>query len=89
PTEDTMRRNVADVFGKILCGFQLRAVVAQIHPRDLLLTSGTGSGKTLIYWMPSTLYNGGNILVVITPLTVLGSQQATGLSALGVRSVCI
>ncbi|KAF8327271.1 P-loop containing nucleoside triphosphate hydrolase protein [Cantharellus anzutake] len=88
PTEDTIRRNVADVFGKTLCGFQLRAVVAQIHRRDLLLTSGTGSGKTLIYWVP-LLYNGGRILVVITPLTVLGSQQATGLSALGVRSVCI
>ncbi|KAF9514549.1 hypothetical protein BS47DRAFT_1294951 [Hydnum rufescens UP504] len=67
------------------CLFQLRATDAQLNRRDLVVTSPTGSGKTLIFWLP-LLFNNNGTIIIITPLNILGAQQRADLATMGIDS---
>ena len=56
---------------------------AAIEGRDLLLVMPTGAGKSLCYQLPA-IARGGTALV-ISPLIALMEDQATKLTALGLR----
>ncbi|KAJ3004373.1 hypothetical protein NUW54_g4844 [Trametes sanguinea] len=56
--------------------------------RDVVCVSGTGSGKTLTFWMP-LLFRPRGIQVVITPLNILGAQTKQQLDSLGISAIAI
>lgn len=98
PIEDAARAlpSIAEIqdrtlekFGRRPCLWQCRAALAQLRgANDVICISGTGSGKTLTFWMP-LLFRPDGIQVVITPLNVLGTQNSRQLERLGISAVAI
>ena len=57
------------------CGWQVEVSRWLLERQsNLIVISGTGSGKTLTFWMPM-LYETA-ITIVVTPLKALGAQMA-------------
>ncbi|KAI0692168.1 P-loop containing nucleoside triphosphate hydrolase protein [Cytidiella melzeri] len=56
--------------------------------KDVDVVSGTGSGKTLTFWLPLLLRPEG-IQIVITPLNILGAQNRDQLEAKGISAMAI
>ncbi|KAI0764454.1 hypothetical protein BC629DRAFT_1256452, partial [Irpex lacteus] len=56
--------------------------------KDVVVKSGTASGKTLTFWMP-LLFSRTSIQVVITPLNLLGLQNERELVGRGIRAISI
>ncbi len=57
------------------CGWQVEVSRWLLERQsNLIMISGTGSGKTLTFWMPM-LYETA-ITIIITPLKALGAQMA-------------
>ena len=54
----------------------------------MLLQAGCGMGKTLGFWI-LLLARPSGILIVISPLTLLGDQHADDLSRAGIRAINI
>ncbi|KAI0674174.1 P-loop containing nucleoside triphosphate hydrolase protein [Trametes maxima] len=76
-------------FGRRPCLWQCNIVLALLQKsRDVVCISGTGSGKTLTFWMP-LLFREDGIQVVITPLNILGNQNTMQLERLGIRAIAI
>lgn len=59
--------------------FQLDAAVGLIRNKDVVVKAGTGSGKTLSFVMPCFVSR-KTVVVVISPLNVLGEDQVSLLS---------
>lgn len=55
---------------------------------DIICISGTGSGKTLTFWMP-LLFHPSGIQVIVTPLNILGTQNKKQLLDVGIEAVVI
>ncbi|HUP88108.1 MAG TPA: RecQ family ATP-dependent DNA helicase, partial [Longimicrobiales bacterium] len=66
---------------------QRELVEAILSGRDALAIMPTGSGKSLIYQLPSLLLDG--LTVVVSPLIALMKDQTDKLASLGVDVVCI
>ena len=66
---------------------QLELVQAILRGRDALAIMPTGSGKSLIYQLPSLLLDG--LTVVVSPLIALMKDQTDKLAALGVDVITI
>ncbi|KAG2337004.1 hypothetical protein BDR05DRAFT_895890, partial [Suillus weaverae] len=56
--------------------------------QDVLCIARTGMGKTLGFWIP-LLFCNNSIQLVITPLTLLGKQNATSLVKAGICTIAI
>jgi superfamily II DNA helicase RecQ len=56
--------------------------------KDVISIAATGSGKTLTFWMP-LLFRLDGIQIIITPLNILGKQNVTSLTALGICSITL
>ena len=71
--------------------WQRRAIQAWRNGRDVLVLSGTGSGKSLCYMLPALLVSdaAGSVALVITPLISLARDQVARLTALGVRAALL
>jgi ATP-dependent DNA helicase RecQ len=52
--------------------------------KDVASISATGSGKTLIFWMP-LLFIPEGIPIVVTPLNILGQQNVNTLAKVGIK----
>ncbi|KAG2030845.1 P-loop containing nucleoside triphosphate hydrolase protein [Suillus americanus] len=66
-------------FGVRPCLWQLKVAEAVLKgDHDVLCTAGTGMGKTLGFWIPLLFCQG--IQVVVTPLNMLGKQNAASLA---------
>jgi len=66
---------------------QRGALAAVLAGRDVLLTSPTGSGKSLVYQLPSVLLPGTTL--VVSPLIALMKDQVDALVARGVRATFV
>ncbi|ETW79928.1 hypothetical protein HETIRDRAFT_232841, partial [Heterobasidion irregulare TC 32-1] len=75
-------------FKKHPCLWQLKVVKAILKgDRDVTCISGTGSGKTLTFWMP--LLFASRIQIIVTPLNILGKQNEGDLRKLGIPAVTL
>ena len=60
---------------------------AQLERRnDVVYISGTGSGKTLTFWMPM-LFEADSITIHVTLLNILGDQTAERLNKLKIPAI--
>ncbi len=68
-------------------GRQLEAIRAVMKGRDVLLTSPTGSGKSLVYQLPALALDG--MVLVISPLIALMKDQVDALQAKGIAAAAV
>ncbi|MEM7306838.1 MAG: RecQ family ATP-dependent DNA helicase [Planctomycetota bacterium] len=68
-------------------GRQAEAVAAVMEGRDVLLTSPTGSGKSLVYQLPAVALDG--MVLVVSPLIALMKDQVDALRAKGIRAAAV
>jgi len=65
----------------------MKAVQAQLSRKtDVIYISGTGSGKTLTFWLPM-LYEKESISILVTALNILGDQTARQLNAAEIPAI--
>ena len=85
PTLNQLHSKVKDSFGVQPCIFQARSVLAQLQQKDCITISPTGSGKTLMFWMP-LLFNDNGITIVVTALNILGEKNVAELEKLSISA---
>ena len=89
PSLETLRALTIARFGKNPCNFQLEFARTLLEGRKhALLQAGCGMGKTLGFWIP-LLARPFGILIVVSPLTLLGDQHVEDLRKVGIRAVNI
>ncbi|KIK78933.1 hypothetical protein PAXRUDRAFT_162663, partial [Paxillus rubicundulus Ve08.2h10] len=78
-----------EVFGVRPCLWQLKVAEAILkREKDVLCMAGTGMGKTLMFWIP-LLFRPEGIQIVVTPLHLLGKQNAESLARAGIQAIPI
>ena len=89
PSLDDLRTLTLKKFGKNACNFQLEFAQALLEgKKHILLQAGCGMGKTLGFWIP-LLAKPSGILIIVSPLTLLGNQHAADLCEVGIRAINI
>ncbi|KIK72327.1 hypothetical protein PAXRUDRAFT_180866, partial [Paxillus rubicundulus Ve08.2h10] len=89
PTLPDIRQRALESFGVWPCLWQLKVAEALLKgDKDVVCTAGTGMGKTLGFWLP-LLFHPEGIQIVITPLNLLGKQNAASLARAGIRAIAI
>ncbi|KIJ50792.1 hypothetical protein M422DRAFT_99776, partial [Sphaerobolus stellatus SS14] len=84
PMFSQIRDDIERAFGIRLCISQIQAAAAQLEKEsDVVYLSGTGSGKTLMFWMPM-LYEKKSITILVTALNILWKQTADILNKAGI-----
>ena len=87
PSLPDIREATKKKFGCDPCLWQMKIAQAILKgDRDVILTSATGSGKTLTFWMP-LLFRDQGIQIVCTPLNILGSINAQALAEYGIPAI--
>ena len=87
PSLEDLRTLTFAKFGKNPCNFQLEFAQTLLEGRKhVLLQAGCGMGKTLGFWIP-LLANPSGILIVVSPLTLLGDQHVDDLRQVGINAV--
>ncbi|KAF8577427.1 hypothetical protein K439DRAFT_1364741 [Ramaria rubella] len=80
PSHTQLSQDTQWLFNITPCIGQMHAAEAQTaQESDVVFTSGTGSGKTLIFWM-LMIYEEESITIFMTPLNILRQQTAQVLS---------
>lgn len=85
---DTAKRVLKERFG--YSGFlpgQEQALQSVFGDRNLLVVMPTGSGKSLIYQLPSLMDSG--LTIVVSPLISLMKNQVDDLNALGIKATTV
>ncbi len=89
PDISEIRCRTLERFGCRPCLWQCQVVAALLKgDDDIICISGTGSGKTLTFWMP-LLFRPSGIQVIVTPLNILGTQNKKQLLDVGIEAVVI
>ncbi|KAG1736671.1 P-loop containing nucleoside triphosphate hydrolase protein [Suillus paluster] len=89
PSLSEIRLRTEQKFGVRPCLWQLKVARALLQGnQDVLCIAGTGMGKTLGFWIP-LLFRVNSIQLVVTPLNLLGKQNATSLAKAGIRAIAI
>lgn len=90
---ERIRQLVLAKFKKRACLFQIRIAQAlREKKKDVVAIAATGSGKTLSFWIPllMALEDGEDkMIIVVTPLNILGKQNVTLLAAAGISGIAI
>lgn len=81
-----MKAVVQDKFGLNPCTWQLQSARHQLEHKDVFTVSPTGSGKTLTFWIP-LLFNNDGIIIVVTPLSILGEKNMDEAIRLGFPAI--
>ena len=86
---DEMRERARKKLGYEPCLWQLRIVEALLkRDKDIVLIAETGGGKTLTFMLPLEFCQEG-IIIVITPLNLLGKQNVDTLTKMGIRGIAL
>ncbi|EIW61392.1 P-loop containing nucleoside triphosphate hydrolase protein [Trametes versicolor FP-101664 SS1] len=89
PDISEIRRRTTEKLGRQPCLWQCDVAQAILKgDKDIVCISGTGSGKTLTFWMP-LLFRPRGIQLVITPLNILGTQNKKQLHDMGISAVVL
>ena len=89
PSINEIRSRTLETFGKRPCLWQARICQAVLNgDQDIISIAGTGMGKTLTFWMP-LLFRPLGILLVVTPLNILGKQNVATLEKAGIDGIFI
>ncbi|KAM6491382.1 P-loop containing nucleoside triphosphate hydrolase protein [Amanita muscaria] len=89
PSINEIRSRTLETFGKRPCLWQARICEAILNgDQDVISIAGTGMGKTLTFWMP-LLFRPLGVLLVITPLNILGKQNIETLEKAGIGGIFI
>ncbi|KAJ3482846.1 hypothetical protein NLI96_g6698 [Meripilus lineatus] len=87
-TLSEIREKTLEKFGRRACLWQLKIAEAILkRDKDVVCIAGTGSGKTLTFWMPLLFRDG--IQIVMTPLNILGVQSVAELNGHGIPAISI
>jgi len=87
PSLEDLRALALAKFGKNACNFQLEFAHALLEgKKHVLLQAGCGMGKTLGFWIP-LLAKPTGLLIVVSPLTLLGDQHVNELSRAGIAAI--
>ncbi|KAJ3519119.1 hypothetical protein NMY22_g13345 [Coprinellus aureogranulatus] len=90
PSVDEIRKIAEEKWGIRPCLWQCEVVQAILRrDGDVISISGTGSGKTLTFWLPLLFRPDDWIQVIVTPLNLLGQQQVDNLVELGLKGIFI
>lgn len=82
-------RRTEEVFGITPCLWQIKVALALLRrDRDVVCIAGTGSGKTITFWLPLLLRK-EKIQIVVTALTEIGNQNVNELTRAGLRAISI
>ncbi|KIK32303.1 hypothetical protein CY34DRAFT_27239 [Suillus luteus UH-Slu-Lm8-n1] len=89
PTFADIRSRALEKFSVKPCLWQLKVVQTLLKgDQDVVCTAGTGMGKTLGFWLP-LLFSDGGIQIIVTPLNMLGKQNAASLAKAGIHRISI
>lgn len=89
PSLDEIRKVTLETFDKRLCLFQAKGVLTILRRKKAgILISGTGSGKTLVFWVP-LLFRPHAIQIVVTPLNILGQQNVEDLARANIKAISL
>ncbi len=89
PSIAELRQRTQEKFGRRPCQWQCEVAQALLRrDKDVVCISGTGSGKTLTFWMP-LLFRPQGIQIVVTPLNILGTQNEQQLGRVGISAINI
>jgi superfamily II DNA helicase RecQ len=87
PSFEQIRSDTERIFGIRPCVGQVNAAIAQLHNKtDIVFISGTGSGKTLTFWIPM-IYEHQSITILVTALNILGQQTTDTLQQAGIPAI--
>ncbi len=81
-----------EVTGKRPCWFQVKVARAVYEGKDIVACAPTGAGKTLSFWIPllMVLKDGLDpMVVVVTPLNLLGKQNVESLEKMNLAAVAV
>lgn len=86
-----IRDTVKLKFGKRACWWQIKVALAIWEGKDVVACAATGAGKTLTFWIPLLMaqFDGMEdaVVMVITPLNLLGKQNTDSLAKAGISAV--
>lgn len=88
PTLQAIRGTVARELGVTLCLWQCEAILKQLLGHHVLVIAATGQGKTIPFFA-TLLFQLSLILIIITPLNLLGKQQQDKLKSLGIPAIAL
>ena len=88
PSLDAARKEVLSQLGVRLCHWQYQVTAAVLQQMYVFASVATGMGKTLSFLAP-VLFRPDGILVIVTPLNVLGSQMKELLEKVGISAISI
>lgn len=89
PTLDAIRKNTEELLGRRPCHFQMKVCEAFLRgDKNIVASAATGFGKSLTFFMP-LLFSEDAIIIIITPLNILGQQTVNQLAALQISAVAV
>ena len=88
PTLDAVRKEVLRQLGVRICHWQYQVTAGILQQKYVFASVATGMGKTLSFLAP-VLFRPDGILVIVTPLNVLGNQIEELLEKAGISAISI
>jgi superfamily II DNA helicase RecQ len=79
-------------FGKRPCWLQIQIALALQARKDVVACARTGAGKTLSFYIAllMDIEDGlDNMIMVVTPLNLLGKQNVAGLEKAGLAAIAV
>ncbi|KAI0743682.1 P-loop containing nucleoside triphosphate hydrolase protein [Daedaleopsis nitida] len=89
PNVSEVRARTLEKFGQWPCLWQCQVAIALLKgDQDIICITDTGSGKTLMFWMP-LLFRPNGVQFIITPLNILGTKNQQELAEYGIEVITI
>jgi superfamily II DNA helicase RecQ len=85
-----IRDLVVKHFNKRPCWYQIKVALALHARKDVISCAATGAGKTLSFWIALLMAmeeGKDKMIIVVTPLNLLGKQNVDSLGHAGLRAI--